>query len=184
MPVFRALICAILLCVVGAESRADPVSILSELKGGVLAHDLSFLGGGAEGGADVNAEVLFLSPEIFEIILAPRPHIGIQINTQGDTSQIYAGLTWTFFPLDRVWIGVSGGGSVHNGDLGEPSRSGRASEVSALGSRVLFRLAAEIGVQVNDRLSISLIFDHESNANLADENEGLNNAGLRVGYRF
>lgn len=68
---------------------------------------------------------------------------------------------------------------MHNGEL----RSLDPEEKS-LGSRVLFRLGAEIGVDVTERINVSVVYDHASNANLADANEGLNNAGVRVGWRF
>ena len=68
---------------------------------------------------------------------------------------------------------------MHNGEL----RSFDPEEKS-LGSRVLFRLGAELGVDVTERISLSAIYEHASNANLAEENEGLNNAGIRVGWRF
>lgn len=152
---------------------------ISELRAGALAHDIGFLGGGKEDGVDLNAEVLFHSPRILDFAYSPRPHLGIQVNGRGQTSQIYAGLTWTFWPFDRLWVGFGAGGTLHNGETGDnvPGRK-------ALGSHVLFRLSGEVGYDVTDHVSVSLYFDHESNAGLADNNQGLNNAGIRVGYRF
>jgi lipid A 3-O-deacylase len=170
-----------------ARAGAEPPGgrIVSEAKGGVLAHGLGVFAGGRESGSDINAELLFAPPGLVEAegvlgrLANPRPHLGLQLNTAGETSQVYAGLTWTLRPLEApVFLGLSAGGTVHTGDLDEARRQ------TALGSRVLFRLAAELGWQLTGRLSVSLYYDHESNANLADENEGLNNAGLRVGWRF
>jgi hypothetical protein len=41
-----------------------------------------------------------------------------------------------------------------------------------------------IGVDVTESISIMATVDHMSNADLCDENQGLTNAGVRVGYRW
>jgi len=53
-----------------------------------------------------------------------------------------------------------------------------------LGSRVLFRIPVEIGVYFARHHGVSMMFDHVSNAYLADPNEGLDTIGLRYSYRF
>jgi len=167
----------------GPPAAAGP-AVLSELRAGVLGHDIRFLGNDEEEGLDINGEVLFVplwsagASGWWHDLLTPRPHLGVQVNTSGDTAQVYAGFTWTFRLLDRVWTGLSAGGALHDGELSETPGA------KALGSRVLFRLGAEIGYDVTASISVSLYLDHESNAGLADENEGLNNAGVRVGWRF
>ncbi len=161
-----------------SPAQADP--LISEIKGGVLAHDANFLGSSKEHGADINLEVLFDTPDILRPLWAPRPHVGVHVNTVGDTSQAYAGLTWTLrsdsFP---IWAAASLGGTIHTGETGRGDR-----DEKELGSRALFRESLEIGYDINQRLNVSLIVDHASNASLADENEGLNNVGVRFGYRF
>ncbi len=160
-------------------ARADD-SIFSEVKLGILAHDLRFIAASpVEEGIDINAELLFVSPDFFEPIWSPRPHIGVQINADGRTSQVYAGLTWTFDLTEQVWLGASVGGAFHNGETTNVGLSRKA-----LGSDVLFRLSAEIGVDITEKFSISLYLDHESNAFLADRNPGLDNAGVRFGWKF
>lgn len=169
----------------GSEAQESPfLGVISEVRGGVLAHDLEFLGQGREGGVDLNAEALFVSPGFLEAVLAPRPHLGISVNTAGDTSQLYAGLTWRHVPFGGpVWLAGSVGGTLHDGEItGIVGKAPR--DRAELGSRVLFRLAAEIGFDVTRRISVSLVYEHASNANLADENAGLNNAGVRLGWRF
>lgn len=152
---------------------------VSEFRLGVFNHDIGFLGHDKEGGADINAEALFESPGFLKAAWAPRPHLGVSVNTQGDTSQIYAGLTWTYEPFQKVFIDFSLGGSAHNGERHtlDPDRK-------SLGSHVLFRESLSLGYRIDDHHSISVAFDHESNANLASSNEGLNNLGIRWGYRF
>jgi lipid A 3-O-deacylase len=166
---------ALLLVLASVPAQAG----LSEIRLGVFDHDISFLGHGKEGGADINGEVLFDSPDFLKPIWAPRPHLGLSINTQGDTSQVYAGLTWTYEPIQKVFIDFSFGGSLNNGE-----RDTTDLDRKSLGSHVLFRESLSVGYRVDDHNSISVAFDHESNANLASRNEGLNNLGIRWGYRF
>ncbi len=153
---------------------------LSEIKLGALAHDVPVLASRDESGVDFNVEVLFESPSALAALGAPRPHLGASINGSGDTSQAYAGLTWEWKPFAApVWGALSLGGAVHDGEL-HAVREDR----KALGSRVLFRLAAEVGYDVTESVRVSLLWDHISNAELAEENEGLNNVGVRLGHRF
>lgn len=170
--------------------RAQLFGVISEVKVGGLAHDIGFLGSNIEPGPDLMAEIVFVAPdlyrgssEILDRLLEPTPHLGVQVNLEGATSQLYAGLTWTAYPFEGfgvpLWIAGHAGGTVHDGEL----RSVEPDEKS-LGSRVLFRLAAEVGYDVTENIRVSIYYDHESNAGLAEENQGLNNAGLRLGWRF
>lgn len=149
-----------------------------ELRLGMLGHDVGVFGGEVEQGPDINAEVLFDSPAILDIVGSPRPHVGVSLNTHGYTSQAYAGLTWGWDLPSSLFIEFSLGGAVHNGET-DPVPGHKA-----LGSHVLFRESLSIGVRLNENLSVSLMLDHISNANLADYNEGLDNLGIRFGYRF
>lgn len=166
---------SLVLALISVPAQAE----MSELRLGVLNHDISFLGHGKEGGVDINAEALFHSPDFLKPIWAPRPHVGVSVNSRGDTSQAYAGLTWTYEPIQKVFIEFSFGGSVHNGELNTWD-----ADKKSLGSRVLFRESLSLGYRFDDHNSLSVAFDHESNANFASSNEGLNNLGLRWGYRF
>lgn len=160
-----------------ASESAGPIS---EVKFGVLAHDVRIVAADTfESGIDINGEVLFVSPAFLAPVWKPRPHLGVQGNTSGDTSQVYAGLTWTFDIAKPVWLGLSVGGALHNG---ETSRTGLNRK--AFGSSALFRLSAELGVDMGDHLNLSLYFDHESNAFLADRNPGIDNVGARIGWKF
>jgi lipid A 3-O-deacylase len=167
-------------------TAAAQSQIVDELKIGGLAHDVGFLGQHVESGADVNLEVLFKSPELFRYIGSPRPHIGGDINTSGNTSYGYFGLTWGIMLIqnlfgngDGIFLNGSFGGAVHDGYLNSapPDRK-------KLGSRILFRESLELGYQVNPVISVSAILDHISNANLATHNAGITSAGARIGFRF
>ncbi len=46
---------------------------LSEMRIGVMAHDVGAFGRGKEEGPNVNAELLFVSPGFLELVYSPRP---------------------------------------------------------------------------------------------------------------
>lgn len=177
------------LAVAAAVAVASPVAaqnrFYDEVKVGLLAHDVRFLGG-KESGADINAEVLFVSPDVFRWILRPRPHVGFLLNSAGDTNQVYLGLTWTWKlatdllrPEDNLFFGFSFGASVNDGE-----KSTRRTDKKALGSALLFREGFEVGYQFSPIHSLSVYFDHISNGGLAKENQSINNLGGRVGFKF
>lgn len=154
---------------------------LSELRLGVLAHNIGPIASAREDGVQINAELRFATPPLFEYILSPRPHLGASINTVGDTSFLYLGLTWTWDITDGLFLDFSFGGTVHDGwlDSHEPDPDRRL-----MGSRLLFRESLELGYRFLDHHSLSLMLDHASNAGLAEKNQGNDDVGLRYGYRF
>jgi len=168
---------------------AAQTKLVDEVKIGVLGHDLGFLTHHVEGGADVNLEMLFTSPDMLSIIGSPRPHIGADINTSGNTSDGYLGLTWgwtlvpSLFGGGALYVNGSLGGAVQDGFTGTKATvppPGR----KLLGSTVLFRESAELGYQITPIVSISALLDHISNANLAPRNAGITSAGARLGFKF
>jgi lipid A 3-O-deacylase len=165
---------------------AAPGQIFDEFKIGMLGHDVGFLGDNIEHGPDVNVEMLFTSPDLLAIIGSPRPHLGADINTSGETSDGYGGLTWgisaiqnLFRPGDYVFAQGSVGLAYQDGFI-DTAPVGR----KRLGSPILFRESAEIGYQVTPVISISAILDHISNANLGRHNAGITSAGGRLGFKF
>jgi lipid A 3-O-deacylase len=127
-------------------------NIIDEIKTGVLAHDVGFLGHHVETGPDVNIEMLFASPELLAVIGSPRPHIGADINTAGNTSDGYFGLTWgvdlvknLFSPGDAVFLNGSLGGAYQDGYEGTQSTRPPPGR-KLLGSPVLFRESAELAI--------------------------------------
>ena len=165
---------------------AAQLKIVDEVKTGILAHDVGFLGHHLEAGPDVNLEMLFTPPDVLALIGSPRPHIGADINTAGKTSDGYFGLTWgimliqsLFNPGDGIFVNGSLGGAVHDGfTLTAPPDRKR------LGSQILFRESVELGYQFNPTWNVSGYVDHISNANLAPRNAGITSAGARFGFKF
>jgi lipid A 3-O-deacylase len=167
----------------------------SEVKLGILAHDVHFLGG-KEHGVDINPEILFQSPisdawdagvpGYLRWAVQPRPTIGGEINTSGFTSQAYVGATWTWqlagnlvLPDDGIALSYFFGPAFNDGDT-----VAKKPNHKSLGSHVLFREALELGYRINPIYQISLFVDHVSNGGLAKQNESINDAGVRFGVRF
>lgn len=180
-----------------AKSAAAQEGPISEIRAGILYHESAVIvsPGGRErnrvegSAADVNFELLFKSPDTLEAVGSPRPHIGITANTRGDTSQAYAGLTWSWFLSDRLIFELGGGAAVHDGQTNGPAPNQSepytaASGQKLLGCRVLFRGAVALGVRFAERHSVTLALDHISNGYLCEPNPGLDTLGLRWGYRF
>jgi hypothetical protein len=151
-----------------------------ELRGGVLAHDVPGLWAGfnLEDGVDINVEVLF-GRGLTVLGGSLRPALGASVNTAGYTSRAYLDARWEVPLGSRIFLGIGLGAAVHDGllDASEPDRK-------ALGSRVLFHIPLEIGLRLDAKSSVSLYFEHVSNWDLADANEGLDAIGVRYGYKF
>ena len=164
-----------------AEPRKKGLwGFISEIRVGALAHDIGPFSSNEEDViVDYNGELLFNSPGFLSFIWAPRPHLGFTLNTGGDTSQVYTGLTWEF-DIWRSWfINFSLGGSLHDGE-----KRTTATNRKELGCHLLFRESFEVGYRFESGHSITGFLDHISNANICDANEGLETAGIRYGYRF
>jgi len=167
---------------VSAAAAAGPwAGWLSEVRLGLLAHNIGPIASAREDGAQINGELRFNPPPLFEYILSPRPHLGASINTVGETSFLYLGLTWTWDITDSLFLDLSFGGTIHDGWLNshEPDPDRRL-----MGSRLLFRESLELGYRFLEHHSLSLMLDHVSNAGLAHKNQGNDDVGLRYGYRF
>ena len=100
-----------------AFDKKGTSSFITEVKTGVVAHDIGLFGRQKESGLDSTFEFLFRKIDYNLLWLGkPRPHIGATINMGGDTSQAYAGITWDYkLPL-RMFFIFSWGLTFHNGD--------------------------------------------------------------------
>lgn len=174
-----------------ATSRSPLWGVITEIRGGVLSHDVLFpdrhdlrwpnpFNNDRESGVDINGEALFESPDFLDILFSPRPHTGLMINTVGDTSSAYAGLTWDGKWDTGIFLEGFFGMAVHTGKL----RNGNPDRIE-FGSRALFRLGGEVGWRWWDTHGVSLIWDHMSNGSiLSSKNQGIDNIGIRYGYNF
>lgn len=154
---------------------------VSELKVGLLAHDVPDLWSGFQletNAPDINVEMIFARYLPF---LGGRiqPALGASINTGGGTSHAYLDARWQIEGPSGLFFAIGLGAAIHDGETGPDER-----DMKALGSRVLFHIPAEIGWRFDAHNSISVYFEHTSNAYTQDYNEGLDRIGVRYGYRF
>ena len=171
---------SLLLPTSGHTAENENSGYLYALRGGILAHDINLFAHSEESGVDLNLEILFTSPGWLEWLWAPHPHIGIAIHSQGDTHQLYSGLTWEKIFSNNIFINLGLGLTLHSGNRkGSQHYNGKE-----MGCALLFREALEVGYQIDQHHSFSLIFFHISNAELYSENDGMNHLGLRYGYSF
>lgn len=183
---FTAFLFVILSQNIFAFDKKASGSFISEVKTGIVGHDVGFFGRQKEEGLDSSFEILFRKINYnFMWLGNPRPHLGTTINMGGDTSQAYGGVTWDWKLPKRMFFNFSWGLAYHNGDTIH-SASNVKTDKKELGSSVLFRESVEIGWNFYGKDSISLRLDHISNANLwgEDANEGLDTFGVFYGYRF
>lgn len=175
-----------------AAAGAD---ILSEARLGAAAHAVDFNGGDptAEGGADISIEALFASPKPLRHILSPRPYVGASFNTNGGTDFWHVGLAWEqHVARDRLFVEADLGFARHNGEIDlPPPDDPRYEDILEhnilFGSRMLFRAEFGVGVRLSRRWRMQAFYEHLSNGGLfgdTDRNQGLDNVGMRVGYRF
>jgi len=163
-------------------SKYTPISnlgYLSEIRGGILVHDEGLFSRNKEDGIDTNFEVLFKSPSILDAVYSPRPHLGATLNSAGNTSQAYLGLTWDWDFYSDYFLNFSLGGAIHSGEKVTDDL-----KTKSLGCSVLFRESLDLGYKVSGPHSVMFHLDHISNAKLCSTNEGLETFGLRYGYKF
>ena len=149
------------------------------IRAGILAHDVAVWSRSSlEGGVDYNVEFIFGSPNypLFSGIL--RSNLGFSLNSRGDTSKLYSGLLWEYIWESGIFLDLGLGVAIHDGE------SDHSDDKKGLGSRLLFRVPIEIGLSFTKHHGLSMMFDHVSNAYLAEPNEGLDTIGLRYTYRF
>jgi len=136
---------------------------------------------------DGNVEALFHSPDWLGWAWSPRPHLGVVANgSKRATDFLYGGLTWGWMFWDALFVEVGLGISVHDGMLDNSKITGKdRRDRREFGCRALFREALEFGYRFRERHSVSLMWEHHSHGSLcSQENEGIDNAGVRYGYRL
>ncbi len=164
-----------------STATAPAPGLLHGFRIGLLAHDVGGLWSNtrAEGGMDMNVEVVFNQPRFMLWEGVVLPNLGVSINNQDDTSKVYAGVVWEFQFGNGFFFNLGFGLTVHNGQLESEDANKKQ-----LGSRILFREPIEFGFTFYEKHRISILFDHISNAYLAEPNEGLDTLGVRYGFQF
>jgi hypothetical protein len=114
---------------------------------------------------------------LLDFALRPRVHVGASVNTQGDTNQLYTGLSWDVQLMPRLSLELTFGGALHDGP------TGRGLDDS-YGCPLNFRESASLGYALDERWTVYGTISHMSNADLCDNNTGLTSAGVRLGYKL
>lgn len=169
------------LMLVAQDETVFAAGLIEELKFGILAHDVPDLWSGFRAEPSsiaINVEAL-LSPSVAFLGGAIRPAVGASINTEGATSNVYLDARWQYETPSGIFFGLGVGATIHDGQL-----ELKDFDQKALGSRALFHIPVEIGYRLDAHNSLSVYFEHMSNAYTVDPNEGLDRLGLRYGYHF
>lgn len=165
-----------------ADDADNTEPFISEIRGGLLAHDVSGLWSGSheESGVDINLELLFrqVGPQVMDGII--RPAVGASINNVGDTSHYYVDVLWEKRLDNGLFFDIGLGLAWHDGDKEMVTDTSR----KQLGTRFQFHVPIDVGFTFLDRHRLALSFQHLSNAGLGDENEGLDTLGLRYSILF
>ena len=168
---------------------------LEEVRVGVLQHNICIsdcTNANKENGPNVQAELVFKSPKILRIIKSPRPYIIASLNTGGTTSYGAIGLNWNVKLGGKFSLEPGFGYAIHNGEKEPPyprfdERNVTFNEENLLlGSRDQFRTSLSLNRELTEKLSAQITFEHLSHGYIigGGHNQGLDNLGLRIGYKF
>lgn len=171
-----------------APAHAD--DFFDEIRLGILEHDTDLVGNSKEDGIDVGLEVISNPMTSLSAIGSPRLVIGALVNNEGYTNQAYVGIMsrWEFaqdvFRADDAFF-LEGMVSVayQDGKL-DVTGTPEEAEWKSHGSHWGFRTGFGVGYRVDETWTVALSFNHFSNADLADPNEGTNDVGVRIGMGF
>ena len=169
------------------DKTAKSFMNLYEVKQGVLAHDRGWFGKNREGfGPDYNFELMFNSPNIMKKIGSPKPILGLTQTSTGGSSLYYGGITWDWNMTENWFFTATTGIAYTNGLTKLPKGQVPTGDKKIqFGSKWLHRGAIELGWNFYGNDTISLMFSHVSHGSLLDEkNHGMDEFGIRYGYRF
>jgi lipid A 3-O-deacylase len=143
-------------------------------------------------GDNVEAELVFSSPDILNILGSPRPYLVASGNVEGNTSFAGAGLLWRL-RLSEHWAFEPGFGYIiHDGERDNPFTDGTPQAAQfeeqhqLLGSRDLFRTTLALENVVSPHHAWQLYYEHMSHGQILDKgrNQGLDEVGVRWIFRF
>ncbi len=158
-----------------------------EIKQGVLAHDRGWFGTNREGfGPDYNFEVMFNDSRFLKFLGSPKPILGLTQTSTGGSSLYYGGITWDK-NISKNWFVTGTTGIAYTNGLSKLPQGQEPSGDKKIqfGSKWLHRGAVELGWNFYGNDTISLMFSHVSHGSMLDnKNQGMDEFGIRYGYRF
>lgn len=164
-----------------ARDSNGKTETLHRVTAGILVHDPGRLWSWTrrENGVVFHLDLIFNSLNIPFYSGTIRPNAGCNLSSTGATSSIYGGCLWERTFENGLYISTGFNLALHNGELTH-SRNDR----KALGSRVLLRLPLEIGHRLTEKYGVAVFFEHKSNGFLFEDNEGLDEIGIRLSYFY
>jgi lipid A 3-O-deacylase len=180
-----------------AGTATPALAQVSEARVAIMAHNIRVIdpkNADKEDGPNVEAEILFDSPDFLSWAGSPRPGFVGSLNTAGETSFVGVTLEWRFMLGEKVSFDPFLGYAIHDGDpLDNPfppsdsvNRQRFNDEELALGSRDQFRIGFAFGYALSERWTAYGVFEHLSHGQILGKgkNQGLDNVGLRIGRSF
>lgn len=174
--------------ILGAAPSAA-AGVLDEVWVGGYAHDFDDSQHKESGTAEIEFEADTAQPRFLHFIGWPSIALTAAINTGGKTDFGGVALVWQRRLISRLSGSVQFGLDVNNGVVSAPS--GPAGDELRkdrleLGSNLLFREAVGLDWALDPRWRVGAQFIHNSTGQILAHgpNEGLNELGVRVGYRL
>jgi hypothetical protein len=179
------------LFIAGALAQSARAEIVDDVWVGGYAHDISDLGHGKESNTqDVQLEVDTAQPSVLRFLGAPHLNAVVSLNSAGRTDFAAAGLAWDHRLFGPLYASLQFGAGVSDGIADPPAGAAGDYDRShrlLLGSKVLFREAAGLDWRLPGHWQVGLQYWHASNGLILGShryNEGINDVGMRLGYRF
>lgn len=164
--------------------------LLDEVWVGAAAHDYTDIGAGKESGTtDAWLEIDSGRPRLLRFMGAPRLNLTAAFNSRGESNAAAAGFVWDHRLAGRLYGSLDLGFGLTDGVTNPPPGPAGipvARRRLLLGSKALFREAVGLDWRLTQGWAIGLEVTHMSNGSLLTShyNEGINDLGLRLGYRF
>ena len=186
---------ASIILLTGLVAPVASAELLSEVRFGVTQHNICVQdcdNADKEDGPNINGEIVFNSPDFMSILWSPRPYVMGSANTAGKTSFGGFGFHWNWDFAEGWSLEPGVGYVVHDGSLkspfpqGDPRGDAFTEENVLLGSSDLFRTSLSLNRDLSDTWGVQIMYEHLSHGQILGDgrNQGLDNLGVRVMYKF
>lgn len=127
------------------------------------------------------ADLYFAAPDhdVFRWLGSPRIAIGGVLSLRGRESVGHAGLNWHLPIGETFFLEADLGLGIHNAAL-----SGASAPLRNVGCPVLLHWAYAAGANLTENVTLTAKFQHVSSVNVCRPNDGINNFGVSLGWKF
>lgn len=185
----KVLVGTLLITTLFSGSATAQGLVLDEFRAGIFAHNayggfvptsLAFDFSRIE---DVKFSTLFTAPALEEAwwLLSPRLELGGTFNLAGKGENIvHANLNWQFGLFESpFYVEVGLGAGLTDGAL-----SGAVAPARNFGCAFNFYESFGVGAHINEKMTVTLVYEHVSNLGICTPNQGLSNVGVQLGWKF